>query len=143
MYSTRKIQLIAMLISASSLLHAETGNMMDKHMSADTPVSHSRHMDMMKNMDAQLDAMKDMHQKMTAAKTDAERQILMKDHLKIMQDGMGMMSKHNEDGMHCLSAASHGKHSSRKHRQLMDKQMKMMQSMMQMMKDGMPVQSTP
>ena len=41
----------------------------------------------------QMRAMQDMHQKMHAAKTPAERAKLMEDHMRIMQSGMAMMSK--------------------------------------------------
>ena len=37
--------------------------------------------------------MKDMQQKMMTAKTPAERQALMADHMKVMQDGMAMMKE--------------------------------------------------
>ena len=41
--------------------------------------------------DQQMKMMQEMHQKMAAAKTPEERATLMKDHMKTMQDGMGMM----------------------------------------------------
>jgi outer membrane murein-binding lipoprotein Lpp len=41
----------------------------------------------------QMKAMHDMHQKMMAAKTPAERAALMKDHMRTMQDGMVMMGQ--------------------------------------------------
>jgi outer membrane murein-binding lipoprotein Lpp len=41
----------------------------------------------------QMKAMQDMHQKMMAAKTPAERAALMKDHMKTMQEGMAMMGQ--------------------------------------------------
>ena len=43
--------------------------------------------------DPRMKAMKDMHQKMMNAKTPAERQALMADHMKAMQDGMAMMKE--------------------------------------------------
>jgi hypothetical protein len=143
MYFSRNIQLIALLISASSLLHAETGNMMDKHMSSDAPASHSGHMDLMKNMDTQLDVMKDMHQKMAAAKTDTERQSLTKEHFKVMQDSIAMMDKTGEERMKCMASKKGGESSAKKQRQMLDKHMKMMHSMMQMMNDHMGAVSKP
>ena len=44
-------------------------------------------------VDKQMEAMQDMHQKMMAAKTPAERAALMKDHMKAMRDGMAMMGR--------------------------------------------------
>lgn len=41
----------------------------------------------------QMKAMQDMHQKMQAAKSPAERAKLMEDHMRIMQSGMAMMSQ--------------------------------------------------
>jgi len=43
--------------------------------------------------DQQMKTMQEMHQKMMAAKTPAERAALMKDHMKAMQDGMTMMGQ--------------------------------------------------
>ena len=43
--------------------------------------------------DKQMKTMQEMHQKMMAAKTPAERAALMKDHMKAMQDGMAMMGQ--------------------------------------------------
>jgi hypothetical protein len=37
--------------------------------------------------------MQEMHEKMMAARTPAERQALMADHMKAMQDGMAMMGQ--------------------------------------------------
>ena len=44
-------------------------------------------------MDKQMKAMREMHKKMMAAKTPEERQALMADHMKAMQDGMSMMGQ--------------------------------------------------
>ena len=117
--------------------------MMDKHMSSDAPASHSGHMDMMKNMDKQLDVMKDMHQKMAAAKTDAERQSLMKEHFKVMRDSIAMMDKTGEERMNCMAGKKGGESSAKKQRQMLDKHMKIMHSMMQMMNDHMGTVSKP
>lgn len=63
--------------------------------------------------------MQEMHKKMMGAKTPEERQTLMDEHMKIMQEGMGMMK-------------DMGKKSSP---QAMQKRMDMMEMMMQMMMD--------
>jgi len=44
-------------------------------------------------MEPRMKAMQEMHQKMTGAKTPAERQALMADHMKAMQGGMAMMKE--------------------------------------------------
>ena len=44
-------------------------------------------------VDQQMKMMQDMHQKMAAAKTPEERDALMKEHMKTMQDGIAMMGQ--------------------------------------------------
>ena len=43
--------------------------------------------------DVTMKSMREMHDKMMAAKTSEERQALMADHMKAMQDGMAMMGQ--------------------------------------------------
>ena len=45
--------------------------------------------------DRQMKAMQEMHKKMQAAKTPAERSALMDEHMKLMQSGMAMMGAGN------------------------------------------------
>lgn len=82
----------------------------------------------MGKMDAQMNAMRDMHQKMMAAKTPEERNALMAEHMKTMRDSMSMMN----DMMEGKSSNSQPPSP-----QMMQKQMEMMQMMMQMMMDRM------
>ncbi len=49
--------------------------------------------------DRQMKAMQEMHKKMQAAKTPAERSALMDEHMKLMQSGMTMMGAGNSGGM--------------------------------------------
>ncbi|KRB42386.1 MULTISPECIES: hypothetical protein [unclassified Acidovorax] len=49
--------------------------------------------------DHQMKAMQDMHRKMQAAKTPAERAALMDEHMKLMQSGMAMMGSGDSGGM--------------------------------------------
>ena len=42
-------------------------------------------------MDKHMKAMQAMHEKMASAKTPAEREALMAEHMKLMQEGMSMM----------------------------------------------------
>ena len=103
-------------------------------------------MDMSK-MDAQMKKMCEMHEKMAAAKTPEERNKLMAEHMKTMQDGMQMMG--GMGGMGGMSGAGMGDMKGMPgmsgdmgaHHQMMDKRMAMMESMMQMMMDRMPAAS--
>ena len=67
-------------------------------------------------------SMQEMHARMMAAKTAEERQALMADHMKVMQDGMAMMGQMNgrKGGTSPES---------------MSKRLDMMEMMMQMMVD--------
>ena len=47
----------------------------------------------------QMKAMQEMHKKMQAAKTPAERSALMDEHMKLLQSGMTMMGAGNSGGM--------------------------------------------
>ena len=58
-------------------------------------------------MEPRMKAMQEMHQKMMNAKTPAERQALMADHMKAMQGGMAMMQGMSPmGGMGAMGAAS-------------------------------------
>ena len=111
-------------------------------------------MEKMGQMDAQMKAMKDMHQKFMAAKTPEERMALMPENMKTMQDAMTMMDDMRSTGMAdkggmgmmggADSAPMMGKMPMgmmAKH-QMMEKRMDMMQSMMQMMMDRQQIPAT-
>ncbi len=77
----------------------------------------------------QMKAMQAMHDKMMAAKTPEERNALMTEQMKLMQDGMGMMGRMGPGAMT-------GKPGDMAARQgMLEQRMDMMQSMMQMMMD--------
>ena len=86
----------------------------------------------MARMGAQMKAMRDMHDKMMAATTPEERNALMAEHMKTMQDGMAMM-----DGMAAPGMAK-GRGDMGASHQAMEERMEMMQTMMQMMMDRLP-----
>ena len=86
----------------------------------------------MARMDTQVKVMREMHDKMMAAKTPEERNALMSEHMRAMQGGMTMMN-----GM-SPNAAGGTKGDMAAHHQMMEKRMEMMQSMMQMMMDRLP-----
>ncbi|MDP1945481.1 MAG: hypothetical protein Q8K76_16990 [Rhodoferax sp.] len=96
----------------------------------------------MDQMEGHMETMQALHQKFMAAKTPEERNVLMPEHMKAMEEamrmmqgmsGMGMMgdmkSKPMPDKLPADMAARH---------QMMEKRMEMMQSMMQMMMDRLP-----
>ncbi len=91
--------------------------------------------DQMARMDAHMQAMRVLHEKMMAAKTPEERNAMMAAHMKSMRDSMAMMKEMPAQGMRGMpgmSAEMAARH------QMMDKRMEMMQSMMEMMMDRMP-----
>lgn len=81
-------------------------------------------------MDKHMKTMQAMHDKMASAKTQAEREALMAEHMKLMQEGMSMMGGMAPGKAPANTAAR---------QQMMEKRMDMMQSMMQMMMDRMPM----
>ena len=81
-------------------------------------------------MDKHMKAMQAMHEKMAGAKTTAERDALMAEHMKLMQQGMSMMGSMTPGKAPTNTAAR---------LQMMEKRMDMMLSMMQMMMDRMLV----
>ena len=98
--------------------------------------------DMMR-MDTQMKSMREMHDKMMAAKTPDERKALMAQHMKTMQDSMTMMNGMSGGGMGGMGGMKGEMKGDMKghmtaHHQMMDKRMEMMQSMMQMMMDRLP-----
>jgi hypothetical protein len=91
-------------------------------------------------MEPRMKAMKDMHHKMMAAKSPAERQSMMADHMKAMQEGMAMM-KEKHGSMQGMAGMDHSKGMpagmAQRH-QMMTEHMAMMQMMMDMMAQRMP-----
>lgn len=101
-------------------------------------------------MDEKMKAMHAMHEKMVNARTPQERDALMAEHMKTMQDGMGMMSRMGGMGGMQGGPGDTGRMEGKggmegkamqgymvEHHQMMEKRMDMMQSMMQMMMDRM------
>ncbi len=96
------------------------------------------------DMDGTMKAMRDMRDKMMNAKTPEERQALMADHMKAMQDGMQTMK--GMGGMGSMGGKTSGKSTPpdmAKHRQTMERRMDMMQMMMEMMMQRAPDPATP
>lgn len=96
-------------------------------------------------MDSKMKTMREMHEKMMAAKTPEERKALMADHMKAMQEGMSMMGSMSDTkgmgGMREMgSDVKKGGMSMDMmgHHEMMEKRMEMMTTMMQMMMDRLP-----
>lgn len=100
--------------------------------------------------DRQMKAMQEMHKKMQAAKTPAERAALMDEHMKLMQSGMAMMGiGHSAGGMGMgmmqpgaqakpgmpAASGSQGMGGMMGMHAQMERRMAMMEHMMQMMVD--------
>jgi hypothetical protein len=92
----------------------------------------------MPQMTATMKSMQEMHDKMMAAKTPEERQALMAEHMKAMQDGMAMMGqmRGGQGGNAMGGGMPMGS-------EMMGKRMDMMEMMMQMMMDREAVRSAP
>ena len=92
-------------------------------------------------LDSAMQSMRDMHDKVMAAKTPQERQALMADHMKAMKDGMDMMGNlkagQPQMGMGGMGAKGgmDGMKGMHAHHDMMSKRMDMMEMMMQMMMD--------
>ena len=90
----------------------------------------------MARMDTQTKAMRQMHDKVMAAKTPEERNALMAEHMKTMQDGMTMMNGMPSEGRGPMQGGMKGD-MAMQHR-MMEQRMEMMAASMQMMMDRLP-----
>jgi hypothetical protein len=88
-------------------------------------------------MDMQMGMMRDMHEKMMAAKTPEQRNAMMAEHMKMMQDGMAMMGNMKMMGGAGMGMKS-GMPADNDRAQMMEKRVEMMETMMQMMLDRLP-----
>ena len=88
-------------------------------------------------MQPRMKAMHEAHHKMANAKTPAERQALMAEHMKAMNDGMAMMKEmHGKKDMGGMGGMGEGpgkQAEMAKHHQMMTDHSAMMQLMMDMM----------
>lgn len=99
----------------------------------------------MARMDEHMKTMRTMHDRVTRAKTPEERNALMAENHKLMQEGMAMMggmgpgTMGGMGGMGGMMGNMQGPGGDPAARQqMMEKRMEMMQSMMQMMMDRLP-----
>lgn len=91
----------------------------------------------LEKMDQQLKAMREMHDKMMAAKTPEERNALMAEHMKTMQNSMSMMRGMNMMGGRPGDNQPMPPQMMQDRMEKMQKQMDMMQMTMQLMMDRM------
>ena len=97
--------------------------------------------DRMAAMDRQMKIMREMHEKMARAKTPEERNALMAEHMKTIQEGMATMNMMGGPGMGPMGGMQGGKPmpgNMNERQQMMEKRMEMMQSMMRMMMERLP-----
>lgn len=87
----------------------------------------------MARMANHMKAMQAMHDKMMAAKTPEERNALMPEHMKTMQEGMGMMK-----GIGGMAGPNSPPTNMTERQAMMEQRMDMMQTMMEMMADRLP-----
>lgn len=155
MKSIRNHAIAAVLAIAAPLVSAAGANDHDAHHPENAPAASAPKApskpanpaktakDQPMKMDAQMNAMCEMHEKMMNAKTPEERQALMADHMKAMKDGMSMMEGMSGGGT--MGSPSNGNkpaspQTMQQQMHMMQKKMDMMQTMMQMMMDRMEMQ---
>ena len=140
MTNFRFIPLALAISVAGSLMACSTAPSMTMPMAkAATPNTASP--DHLAHLDTQTKAMQAMHEKMMSAKTPEERNALMAEHMKSMQDGMKMMdgmAKPGMAGMAGMQGMGGMSAEMSAHHAMMEKRMTMMQTMMKMMMDRMP-----
>ena len=137
--------LIAMSVATLATACASTGDMTSA--SASPVAASASAPSPMATMEPRIKTMQEMHQKIMNAKTAAERQALMADHMTAMQGGMAMMTE--MQGMHGpggMTGKEDGKgmpaDMAQRH-QMMAVHMATMQTMMDMMLQRMPPTTPP
>ncbi|WP_096697276.1 hypothetical protein [Polaromonas sp. AER18D-145] len=135
MTNSRFIPLAGALFAASTLIACNTAPSMPIGTAAASSMATP---DQMAKMNAQMKTMRDMHGKMMNAKTPEERNKLMAEHMKTMQDCMKMMGGMSGAGMGDMKGMPGMTGDMGARQQMMEKRMEMMQSMMEMMMDRMP-----
>ena len=135
MTNFRFIPLAVALTAAGTLVACNTAPSMPMPMAAAPSVAAPDHL---AHMDMQIKTMQAMHEKMMSAKTPEERNKLMVEHMKSMQDGMKMMEGMASPGMAGMQGMQGGMGGMGAHHAMMEKRMAMMQTMMKMMMNRLP-----
>jgi hypothetical protein len=123
----------AAALSTGALAQSDKDHAEHHPSGASAPASADPRAPMRGQMDMQMNALQDMHEKMMAAKTPEERQALMAEQMKAMQDGMAMMGQ-MKGGMSGKASPGMGGGTATSP-EMMGKRMDMMETMMQMMVD--------
>lgn len=109
---------------------------------SDAGATTAQRLDNMRQMGKQQKSMHELHQKFMAATTPEERNALMPEHMKAMQQAMdmmqGMSGMHMMDDMKTDAIKMKMPSDMTLHHQMMEQRMEMMQTMMQMMLDRLP-----
>ena len=135
----RFIPLAVALTAAIALTACNTApTMMPMGTASASSMGTPEQMGQMGQMDAHMKSMQAMHDKMMSAKTPEERNKLMAEHMKSMQDGMAMMEGMSGAGKGGMKGMPGMTGDMGAHQQMMEKRMEMMQTMMKMMMDRMP-----
>jgi hypothetical protein len=109
-----------------------------------TPQGMSVMPQMQQQMQQHMATMQAQHARMAAAKTAAERETLMADHMKAMHEGMAMMKGMKPmGGMQRMATPDAAPAELAQRQQMMEMRMDMMQTMMDMMMQRMPSTTTP
>lgn len=120
-----------LVLSTTALLAACAGPM--KPMSGPMANQHMAHHATTPAMQERMNNMQVMRDRMSSAQSAAERQALMAEHMKAMQEGMESMKM--MDGMQGMAQAPMD---FSRHQQQMETRLDMMQTMMEMMMQRMP-----
>ena len=132
----RFIPLAVALIAASALTACNTAPAMPMGTASANSMATPNQM---AKMDAQMKTMHSMHNQMMNAKTPEERSKLMGEHMKTMKDGMAMMEGMSGAGMGAMNGMPGMTGNMGSHQPMMEKRMEMMQTIMKMMMDRMPL----
>ena len=124
------------MISLALVLSA-LGTLMGCNTAPSMPMAMAAAPDHLAHIDKQTKSMQAMHEKMMSAKTPEERNALMAEHMKSMQDGMKMMESMTKPGMAGMHGMGGMSADMAAHHAMMEKRMAMMQTMMKMMMDRM------
>ena len=92
----------------------------------------------MAQMENQMKAMREMHNKVMATKTPEERSALMAEHMKTMREGIDMMKSTRGTGIGGTTNSKGVPADMTQRQRLMETRMEMMQTMMEMMVDRLP-----
>lgn len=129
-----------LVLASLALAGCATGPNAEDHAAHHPPEAAAATVPTPAQMDRQMKAMQEMHDRMRAARTPEERAALMDEHMKLMQDGMAMMGRMRGGrggmGMGMMGGGGMGMGMGMgMGPEMMGRRMDMMEMMMQMMMD--------